>query len=497
MRTPLLALAAALAAAPALAQAPRRVSAVSDLEAKVALESSVEKRLQDVLRRVLGADDVVVVVNADLLTDSEKPDTEILPGVSAKETPGSLSALGLPVSLVRRVSVTILLDQGIPDEGIALAKQTAERMLGLKPERGDSIAVERMNFRKTPPPQAPREGLLTPRAVWSGAWLVAAALGLLLLIRRFLEPLLSVLRDAADALRASRSAAAGAPGAPAVAGPLALEEAARAAEAAMRPTPSAGHGEPNERVLPFSFIHERDVPTLVTLLENQSSQMAAIILHFLPPAFASRALTAMPESRRQEVVTLMATPMLLDMTHVQALEATIRASIDCLIGGEEKVADILNESPRRLQHELLASLKAADGGVGERISRRLIVLEDIERLDDAGLTLLSRAVPLKSMAAALKSSPGLAEHVLGRLKTGLGEWLKQEIDLAETLPERAQELEARRVVMALTGLVREGRVSLRKDASANGHANGAAAPAPAEEPAPASGLPPAPEAPRG
>lgn len=498
MRTPLLALLAAAAAVPALAQAPRRASAVSDLEAKVALESSVERRLQDVLRRVLGADDVVVVVNAELLTDSEKPDTEILPGVTAKEVPGSLSALGLPVSLVRRVSVTILLDQSIPDEGIALAKQTAERMVGVKAERGDAVTVERMSFRKTPPPQAPREGLLTPRAVWSGAWLLAAAMGLLLLIRRFLEPLLSVLRDAADALRASRTAGSGQPGVPAVAGVPALEEAARAAEAAMRPTPSGGHAGDNERVLPFSFIHERDVPTLVTLLENQSSQMAAIILHFLPPALASRALTAMPESRRQEVVSLMATPMLLDMTHVQALESTIRASIDCLIGGEDKVADILTESPRRLQSELLASLKAADGGVGERISRRLVVLEDIARLDDAGLTALSRAVPLKSMAAALKTSPQLAEHVLGRLKTGLGEWLKQEIDLAGDLPERAQELEVRRVVMALSGLVREGRVALRKDAATNGRApvNGVHAappPLPAEAPAAA----PAPDAPQG
>lgn len=490
MRTPLLALLAFCASLPVVAQGPRRASAVSDLEAKVALESSVEKRLQDVLRRVLGADDVVVVVNADLLTDSEKPEAEILPGVQAKETPGSISALGLPVSLVRRVNVSILLDQSIPDDGIALAKATAERMVGVKPERGDSVTVERMNFRKTPPPQAPREGLLTPRAVWSGAWLLAAALGLLLLIRRFLEPLLSVLRDAADALRASRAAGNGPANAPVVPGmPAGLDEAARAAEAAMRPTAGGhgGHSDPNERVLPFSFVHERDVPTLVTLLENQSPQMAAIILHFLPPAFASRALTAMPEQRRQEVVAMMATPMLLDMTHVQALEATIRASIDCLIGGEEKVADILTESPRRLQTELLGALKAVDGTMGERVASRLILLEDIAKLDDAGLTTLSRAVPLKSMAAALKSSPALAEHVLGRLKTGLGEWLKQEIDLAGDLPERAQEMEARRVVMALTALVREGRVALRKEhqnghASANGasHAPGAAAAAPAE-----------------
>ncbi|MDX6771029.1 MAG: FliG C-terminal domain-containing protein [Elusimicrobiota bacterium] len=469
MNTPLLALVAALAASGAQAQAPLRASAAADLEAKVALESSVEKRLQDVLRRLLGADEVVVVVNADLLSDAERPDTEILPGVSAKQAPGQVTAFGLPASMVRRLSVVILVDRSVPDESVELARKTAERMVGLRPDRGDALSVERMDFRKTPAPPAPRETLLSPRGVWSLAWIVTAVVGLLLLTRRFFEPLVSAIKEGADALKTSR-ASPGLRQDPAGFGATPLDPTRPLAEAPARPAPSD-----NERVLPFSFIQERDVPTLVTLLENQSAQMAAIIIHFLPAAYASTALDAMPEARRKEVVSLMTTPMLLDMTHVQALEATIRASIDCLIGGEDKLADILAESPVRLQNELLAALREADQALGERILKRLIVLDDVARLDDAGLTTLSRAVPLKSMAVALKTSPELATHVLGRLKSGLGDWLKQEIELAGEVPERARDLEVRRVVSALTGLVREGRVALRKaGAPVNGNGNGAA-----------------------
>lgn len=453
MRTPLLALVAALAASGAYAQAPQRASAAADLEAKVALESSVEKRLQDVLRRLLGAEEVVVVVNADMLTDSDRPDTEILPGVNAKQAPGQITAFGLPTSLVRRLSVTILLDQSVPDEGVELARKTAERMVGLRAERGDAVSVERMSFRKALPPPAPQETFLSPRGLWSLAWIVSAALGLLLLTRRFFEPLVSVLKEGADALRASRTAGGARAEAAAFAG--GAPDARVPLDAPVRRLPAE-----NDRVLPFSFIQERDVPTLVTLLENQSAQMAAIIIHFLPPAFASAALDAMPEARRKEVVSLMVTPMLLDMTHVQALEGTIRASIDCLIGGEDKLAAILTESPTRLQAELLASLREADQELGARILKRLVVLDDITRLDDAGITTLSRTVPLKSMAIALKVSPALAEHVLGRLKTGLGDWLRQEIEMTGELPERTRDIEVRRVVTALTGLVREGRVTL-------------------------------------
>src|SRR5690242_7269330 len=122
MKFPSLLLLAALGALPAAAQAPRRNSTTQDIEAKVALESSVEKRLQAVLRQLLDSDDVVVIANAELLSDSERADIEVLPGVEVKATPGSPAPLELPASLVKKVSVAVFVDQSTPDAVVALAR---------------------------------------------------------------------------------------------------------------------------------------------------------------------------------------------------------------------------------------------------------------------------------------------------------------------------------------------------------------------------------------
>jgi hypothetical protein len=445
----------------AQAQTPRRNSSTQDIQAKVALEGSVERRLQEVLRRVLATDDVVAVVNADLLADTERADVEILPGVNIKETPASANApLELPASLVRRISVTLFLDRATSDASVELAKTTAAKMVGLKTERGDTMTIERMDFPKSAaltPKQKFRKAFTEPTGLLAVAWLLVACMALLVLSRRFFDPFVGAVRDAARGLAEKSSApqsvaavAAGAPGA-SDAGPrdAAPSRAAIPADA--------------ERHIPFAFIRDRDLPTLNMLLVEQPVPTVAAIVSFLSPAFASAALSALPQEKRDEIVARMAAPVLLPPAEVAALEESIRSRIDCMIGGEEKLAEILDQSSVDMQAEMLETLRSSDEDLWERLQRRVVVLADLASLDEAGIATLSRAVPLKSMAIALKSNPALARQVTAKLKTGLGQWLKQEIDLTRGVAEDVRQAEMRRVVKALAQLVRDGRLVLRKD----------------------------------
>lgn len=451
----------AFAAVCASAQTVRRTSS-TDIQAKVALEGSVERRLQEVLRRVLDSEDVVVVVNADLLTETERADTEILPGVSVKETLSTPSApLELPAALVRKLAVTIFVERGLSDARAALARDTAAKMVGVKAERGDTVTVERMDFPKAPPPTPAekfRRAFLEPTGFLAVAWLLVACMALALLSRRFFDPFVGAVRDAARGL-AEKSASQGGPSA----GPLAAAAGADAPSREAAPAARAAASSEPERHIPFSFIRDRDLPTLNMLLAQQPVPTVAAIVNFLSPGLASAALSAMDLGRRDEVVAKMAAPTLLAPAEVAALEESIRSKIDCMIGGEEKLAEILDQSPIELQTELLETVRASDEELWERLQRRVVTLADLGALDEAGIATLSRSVPLKSMAIALKSSPALARSVTAKLKTGLGQWLKQEIDLTRTVSEDVRQAETRRVVKALSQLVREGRLVLRKD----------------------------------
>lgn len=451
---------AALAAAPAAAQAPTGRTANSrDVEMKVTLESVMEKRLETVLRKVLASDDVFVVANVELLADADRPDVEVLPGVVVKKTPASSAPMELPASLVKRVTISVFLAHSTTDESIALAKATTERMVGLKPERGDVLNVEKSRM----PPQITAlrhsflDQALSPGYLLMLAYLAAACWGLVYLIRLFLVPLLAILKEAAQK-PLPKGDAKGGDDKQEKAGPDAPPAVPLEALSAL---PGAS---PEDRKLPFSFIKERDLPALELLLLEQSDVTAAIIVQYLPPALGARALSGMAPARREMVLAYMSKPAVINQVEVRKIEDAVMAKIDYVMGGEEKLVSILDNASIAMQAEILATVRQRDPELGRRLDARVVMIEDIGLLDEAGLTALSRHATVRGMAIVLKSLPHLRDTVLSKLKTGFGEWLTQETGMIGDLPEQVKETEMRLVLQALVRLVREGKVVVRRAA---------------------------------
>lgn len=456
MSFPYIILVASLWAVAASAQVSTSRGSSQDIVMKGALDGALEKRLETVLRKVLGTDDVFVIANAELLADSDRPDVEVLPGVTVKKTPASPAPLEIPASLVKRITISVFVTHSMSEANIALARKTAERMVGLKPERGDILNVEKLG---APPQAASRlapflDQALHPRTILLLAWLLATCGGLALLIRRFFDPFISALREVSHSMQENSSKRA------------AMREdepdSPSAAVSAATINPSSGENSA-ERKLPFSFITERDLPVLNMLLVEQSDIAAAIIVQYLPPPLASRVLAAMPPLKREEVVFHMSSAAVLNPTDVEQIEEIIRSKIDYIMGGEEKLVALLDNVSTAMQAEILQVVRERDPELGERLDRRVIVVEDIGLLDEAGLTALSRLATVRGMAVVLKSSSALRQKVLSKLTSGFGEWLTQETALIGNLPEQVKEMEMRRVLSALIKLVREGKIVLRKD----------------------------------
>lgn len=439
-----------LLAAPARAAA----SASNEIEAKIALESSLEKRLESVLREVLGSKDVVVIVNADMMTEAERKVAEIMPGVPPKEVPSAAAPLSVAPTLVRKLGATVFVDQGMSEVDRELARKTVERLLGLQEGTG-AIVIEPTTFRRAPAvdPKDP--------AVWAvpAAWLLFAALALMLVYARFLAPLVSLAREAAAAAKERAGPPAPDQGAAiasaALAAPAALPalEAPQAAPASKELTTEARH---------FSFIHERDLPALAYLLARDATS-AAIVLNYLEPSLAARFLDQLPTAVRQESAGLMTQTRLLNKHQVHMIEEGLRERLQYLMGGESRLAEILEGANASIQEELLGALRERDPETADRLSRRIIMLEDLALLEENDFKTLSRQVTVRSLAAVLAASPDLKDRILPRLSGGVAEWLVQEVELCGAMPAELIEQERRRVLTALSRAVREGKINLRKD----------------------------------
>ncbi len=438
---------------PLAAQAATVASTYREIEAKVALENSLEKRLEAVLQKVLDTEDLVVILNVQMQSEADSKDGEIMPGVPRQDSSAFPGLLDPTRTVVRRVSANILIGPSSSEEDIQLVKTTAERLLGLMPERGDKLLVERANFRKQAAASEPfLQKMLQPAILLSAGWLIIALFCFFWLYRKFLDPLIATIRD----LFIARQGQINEPAKREFEEPAADPEPAPSA-----PAPTAG--VPDSEPLPFSFIQDGDLPTLAWMLNLESAEVAAVVIHYLPPALAARALATLEPQRRQEVSALLGSVTELDPEQVRAVEQSIKSRVHYLMGGEDKIVEILTNCAPSLQQQILESLAMHLPELSERLNRRLVRLEDLLSLSEAELKRLARQVPVKSLAAVFKSNPQLGAQLLPKLRSGLGEWLAQEIELHGELSPAAAEEEQKRLLTALTELARAGKVRLQKE----------------------------------
>lgn len=424
----------------------------------MALESSLEKRLESVLREVLGSKDVVVIVNADMMTEADRKATEIMPGVPPKEFPAALAPLAIAPTLVRKLTATVFVDKGLGEADREMARKTVERLLGVSAETG-SVNIEPTSFR--------REAVLNSgnSNVWAvpAAWLGFAALALMLVYARFLAPLLMLARELAVSAK-ERGPALPAGGA----GPNPVTMAGPSPLPALEAPPPPASKELATDVTHFSFIHERDLAALSFLLARDATS-AAIVLNYMTPALAAKFLDQLPTAVRQEAASLMTQTRLLNKHQVHMVEEGLRERLQYLMGGESRLAEILEGANLQVQEELLGALRERDPETAERLTRRIIMLEDLVLLEENDFKTLSRQVTVRSLAAVLAASPDLKDRIIPRLSGGVAEWLIQEVELCGALPPELVETERRRVLTALSRAVREGKIVLRKDGPEPGY----------------------------
>ena len=134
----------------------------TSIETKIAIESSMENRLKKVLTEITGTEKIVIIVNVQLMSEkkekvpAKKEDEMFLPGVPIKETLAErkvesvmLSALGDDTrTLIRKLSVTIILDKSVSSAVVEIVKKVSAGLLGIEPERGDELIIQQMSFQK-------------------------------------------------------------------------------------------------------------------------------------------------------------------------------------------------------------------------------------------------------------------------------------------------------------------------------------------------------------
>ena len=439
--------------------------AKASIETKIALETNLENRLKKVLTEITGTEKIIVIVNVELMSEkketpsSKKEDEVILPGVSLKENLTEkkvesvmLSALGDDTrTMIKKLSVTIILDKSISSSVIEVVKKVAAGLLGIEPERGDDLIIQQMSFQKNPFYWG---SLIYPPNIY---WIlgILAGIGFALVISLFLfGPFQKFAGDlvAAAVSSASSFKEKSAESSGGFSAANALPELAPAKETKKEQTATG------ESPL-FSFITAENVKELIYLLRTETSKNIASTLNYLSPEISSQVINEILPEKKKEVISFLSKTEELDPSEVEKLETRLKTRIDYLSGGEEKIMRLVSYADETSQAEIFNVLKDKDPELAEKIQKSIIRIDTISTLDIAQIQFVIKQMGTAAFGQILKTlSDEIREKIFSTLPAGAAARIKQEMELGKPFTSQRLEIEKKRILDILRRMKERGMI---------------------------------------
>ncbi|MGD0196478.1 MAG: flagellar motor switch protein FliG [Solirubrobacteraceae bacterium] len=176
---------------------------------------------------------------------------------------------------------------------------------------------------------------------------------------------------------------------------------------------------------PFEFLHRIPAEQILGFLRNEAPQTVALVVASLHSALAAEVLVSLPEAEQAETALRIARMGETSPETVRQVENVMRQKVAMVVqqdfttaGGIKSLADILNQSDRSTERNVLESIANVDPELGEEVRRLLFVFEDIAKLDDRAIQLILREADQKDLALAMR---GVAEDVRQKILTNMSE----------------------------------------------------------------------------
>jgi hypothetical protein len=441
---------------------------------KIAVESHLENRLNTVLSEIAGTDNILVIVNADVKTDvSKKKRVQrqstrqkrrqglVLPGVPVKKELGkdkgqqttttNQDRPSIP-TLVNRLEVTILVDNGVSEELLEQAQDIAIAVIGYNPDRGDILDVRRFDFGIEKFEWASMTH--PPHLYWfigilmAGFFLTTAALFFLNPYRKLSEVDWKTITGSGKVESTSSTIAISGGGNGEMAG---MPGASPAEE---KKTTESG------KPMPFSFVNDENLAELAFMLKDEPPQSIATVANYIRPELTIRLMEMLPEEKGTEAALLISATSVLDVSQVEKLNNSLREQLDYVAGGKDKLASILSLVPEDIREKVFRELESRDADTAASVKKSIKTFESIIRkAKPLSVQILFRQLDTSIFARILKSASGdIQNKVLESLSEGAATMLREEMELSRPLAQNRLRKEKLNVVMVYRRLATAGLI---------------------------------------
>ncbi|MGK7865786.1 flagellar motor switch protein FliG [Falsiroseomonas sp. E2-1-a20] len=185
---------------------------------------------------------------------------------------------------------------------------------------------------------------------------------------------------------------------------------------------------------------------LANYLKNEYPQTVSVVLSKVRPDHAARVLALLPEGFAMEVVMRMLRMETVQKEALEGVERTLRMEFMSNLArgsrrdAHEVMAEIFNNLDRAAEGRILTALEERSRDSAEKIRALMFTFDDLQRLDQAGVQALLRAVPKDKLTLALKgASESLRDIFFRSLSDRASKLLKD--DLAGMGPVKLRDVD--------------------------------------------------------
>ena len=187
---------------------------------------------------------------------------------------------------------------------------------------------------------------------------------------------------------------------------------------------------------PFTYITDENFKRLgnLFLVRGDEPWLIAVVLSYMKPDLARATLTALPVELQAKVAIEALKLRQVTREQLMAIDADIKESVDFVVGGMERLTQLLDEADTMTRANILEYLKNEKPEVYQRVRKFILSFEDVVGFPDRDMQVVVRELKTEAMARALQgAAPEVLNKFLANMSTGAASLLKESIEYAQGL----------------------------------------------------------------
>ncbi len=197
----------------------------------------------------------------------------------------------------------------------------------------------------------------------------------------------------------------------------------------------------------FYLLQTVDDAQLLSFLQDEHPQTAALILANLKAKQAASVLSQLPEEQQAEISYRLVTMEKTSPEMVKEIEDVLREQLGDVFGqdmratgGAPAVAEILNNASRAAEKNILDNLRERDPELAMEVTNLMFMFEDLSDLADDSIQKIVKEIDTKTLALSLKAtSDELQAKIYDNMSERAANMLKDELDFLG--PVRVREVD--------------------------------------------------------